>query len=93
MCGILGSGKCDAPDMDILERDLRWTEEGLEYEASDKHRHTLLDGLGWSEESKNVSAAVKLEEIGEEEDTDLPEGTETKKFRSSAADAELHELG
>ena len=49
--------------MQILVRHLRWTEEVLDHEASDRHRHALLEGLGLSEESKTVnSAAVKLEE-------------------------------
>ena len=57
-----------------------WTKEGLEYEGSDKHRQALLEGLGLNEESKVVnSAAVKPEEIGQEEDT------ETNRFRSLAA--------
>ena len=38
--------------IEILGRNLTWTEEGLEYEGSDKHRQALLEGLGLNEESK-----------------------------------------
>ena len=70
--GILGSGKLDVREIEVLGRSLTWTEEGLEYEGSDKHRRSLLEGLGMNEESKAVkSAAVKPEEIGQEEDTKM----------------------
>ena len=53
---------------------------------SDRHRQALLEGLGWSEESKTVnSAAVKSEEIGQVEDVETLEGKESTKFRSLAA--------
>ena len=45
-------------EIEILGRSLRWTEEGLEYQASDKHRQPLLGGLGFSEESKTVNSAA-----------------------------------
>ena len=84
--GILGSGKRDVHEIEILGRNLTWTEEGLEYEGSDKHRRALLEGLGLNEESKAVnSAAVKPEEIGQEEDTDMLDASEAKRFRSLAA--------
>ena len=46
---LLGSGKRDVREIEILGRSLRWTEEGLEYEASDQHRQARLKGLGLSE--------------------------------------------
>ena len=84
--GILGSGKLDVREIEILGRSLTWTEEGLEYEGSDKHRRALLEGLGMNEESKAVkSAAVKPEEIGQEEDTNMLDESEAKRFKSLAA--------
>ena len=60
--GILGSGKRDVHEMETLGRNLTWTEEGLEYEGSDKHRRVLFESLGLNEESKAVnSASVKSE--------------------------------
>ena len=58
--GILGIGTRDVREMEILVKNLRWTEEGLERVASDGHRQALPEGLGLSKESKTVtSAAVK----------------------------------
>ena len=84
--GVLGSGKRDVHEIEILGRNLTWTEEGLEYDGSDKNRQALLEGLGLNEESKAVnSAAVIPEEIGQEEDTEMLDASETKRFRSLAA--------
>ena len=92
--GILGSGKRDVHEIEILDRNPTWTHEGLEFEGSDKHRRALLEGLGLNEESKAVSsAAVKPEEIDQEEDTEILDASETKRFRSLAATLERHELG
>ena len=33
VCGVLGSGKRDVREEEIVGRNLRWTEERLEYEA------------------------------------------------------------
>ena len=86
MRGVLGSGKRDVHEIEMLGRSLTWTEEGLEYEGSDKNRQALLEGLGLNEESKAVnSAAVKPEEIGQEEDTEMFDASETKRFRCLAA--------
>ena len=79
--GILGSGKRDVYEIEILGRNLTWTEEGLECEGSDKHRQALLEGLVLKEESKAVnSTAVKPGEIGQEEDTDTLDASEAKRF-------------
>ena len=84
--GVLGSGKRDVHEIEIFGRSLTWTEEGLEYEASDEHRQALLEGLGLNEESKAVnSAVVKPEEIGQEEDKEMLDASETKRFKSLAA--------
>ena len=65
---------------------MTWTEEGLEYEGTHKHRQALLEGLGLNDESKAVNSAdVKSEEIGQEEDTEMLDASETKRFRSLAA--------
>ena len=84
--GILGSGKRDVREMEILGWSLRWTDEGLAYEASDKRRQALLVGLGLSEESKTVnSAAVKPEEPGQEEDANMLDEAQRKQFKNLAA--------
>ena len=83
---ILGSGKRDVHEIEMLGTSVRWTEDGLGCEATDKRRQALLEGLESSEESKTVnSAAVKPEEIGQEEDGEILGGTEKTRFRSLAA--------
>ena len=83
--GILGSGKRDVHEIEILGRNLTW-KEGLVYEDSDKHRRVLLEGLGLNDESKAVnSAAVKPGEIGQQGDTDVLDALEAKRFKSLAA--------
>ena len=44
--GILGSGKRDVCEIEMSARSLRWTEEGVEHDASDKQRRTLLKKHG-----------------------------------------------
>ena len=48
-------GKCAriSQKLNMLGRTLRWTDDGPEYEADEKHRQELLSGLGLYEESKN----------------------------------------
>ena len=48
-------------DIEILGRNLTWTEEGLEYEGSDKHRRALLEGLGveWRVDAGQQCSRVK----------------------------------
>ena len=78
--GVLGSGKRDVHEIEISGRKLTWTEEGLEYEGRDKHRQASLEGLRLNEESKAVNnAAMKPEEINQEEETERLDVPETKK--------------
>ena len=44
--GILGSGKDDAKEVAILGRTARWTEDGIEYYADDRHRVELMNAEG-----------------------------------------------
>ena len=48
----------DVREIEILGSKLTWTEEGLEYEGSDKHRQAFLEGLGMNEESNSVRSTV-----------------------------------
>ena len=57
-----------------------------EYEANDMHRQARTEGMGLRKESKALnSAAVKREEIRQEEDEESLEGAEKTRFRSLAA--------
>ena len=44
--GVQGTRQRDVREMEILGRNLRWTEEGLEYEANDRHPRALLEEMG-----------------------------------------------
>ena len=46
--GILGSEKRDEREIEILGRRLRWTGEGLEYEARDKHSQAQWKEWDWA---------------------------------------------
>ena len=45
-CGSLGPGRDNATEMLVLNRAMRWTEMGLEYEADPRQAERLLKGLG-----------------------------------------------
>ena len=102
--GILGNGRRDVREIQIIGGNLRWTDQGLEQGASDEHREAQMEGMGLNEESQMVnSASVKLDQIGQEDDEEMVEGTEETRFTSLAArlnyitvqwcggDFELHE--
>ena len=92
--GILGSGRRDVQDIEILGRTLRQTEQGLQHEAGGKHRQALLQGLGLNEDSKSVNseAMKEEEELSQEEDEKFLEAEE-ESVQKFGGDVELHELG
>ena len=47
--GILGPDLEDLKEIRILNRTVRWTSEGIEYEADDKHAKTIVAGLNLGE--------------------------------------------
>ena len=87
--GIVGCGKRDVRQMEILVRNVRLMKE-LDYEACDRHCQALMAGVALCKASKTVnSAPVKAEEIEREED----EGNGEDKIQELTSDAELHESG
>ena len=69
-----------------MGRTLRWTAEGIEYEADEKHRKTLMRKAGLEEDSKAaagpvVKTSAALEVEGEKE----LEGMERTEFRGNCA--------
>ena len=84
--GTLGTGRRDVREIEIQRGNLRWTDQGLEKGTSSEHRVAQMEGMGVNEESKMVnSAAVKLDQIGQEDDEEMVEGTEETRFSSLAA--------
>ena len=41
--------------MRVLNRFVHWTEEGIEYEADQRHAEIIIQELGLKEESKSVN--------------------------------------
>ena len=62
MRGVLGPEAKDDKEMVILGRLVKWTEEGIEYQADPKHRKLILDnvGLGWGG-PKSLSSIGRVE--------------------------------
>jgi hypothetical protein len=84
--GIMGSGNGEIKEVTILGGTVRWTKEGLEYEADGKPRKELLKRLCLEEGSKAVvSPMVKTgnNEVGDE-DEELEKGEHTG-FRGEVA--------
>ena len=91
---ILGSGKRDVHEIEILGRNLTWTEGGLEYEGSDKHRQTLLEGLGLSEESQAVNQRSHETRADQSRRRRRDTGrVRNKRVQKFGSDVELHEFG
>ena len=58
----------DDKEVVILGRLLKWTEEGLEYQADPKHRRLILEHFGMSEDSKPLNCNGEKKE--DEEDAE-----------------------
>ena len=56
MRGIVGGDDGDLKEMVILGRVVRWTKDGLRYEAGPKHRKLVMEKFGFDEESKPAAA-------------------------------------
>ena len=64
--GFLGPDEGGAKDVVILGRLVRYTPEGIEYEADPKHRRLWLEKFGFVEGSRGLSVNGDKEEKWEE---------------------------
>ena len=78
--GIMGSGRDDTKEIEILGRTLRRTNKGLELEASRNPRLKLLRDFGFNEDSKGLSCPV-VQDKGKEEEGRALCKHEASKFR------------
>ena len=53
--GTLGPDEKDDKEIIILGRTLRWTQDGLEYEADPKHRRMILEHFGLDSYCKKLT--------------------------------------
>ena len=85
--GRLGPGKDDSKEMTVLNRVLRWTADGLEYEADPRQCERLLESLGL-DDSCNGVATPGIKPLPAQIDIEqpLPPGEQTE-FRAVSARA------
>ena len=85
--GTMGGGEGEIKEVTILERTVRWTEEGIEYEADAEHRAKLMKAEGLEEDFKvAVGPAVKDGSgAGALEEVKLDGASKHKEFRSKGA--------
>jgi len=89
----MGSGVGEIREVVILGRTVGWTTEGIEYEADEKHRKTLMKRAGLEEGSKaaagpvvKVTCDVAITDGGREEEEEKElEGKEKTEFRGDCA--------
>ena len=76
---ILGEDPDDDKEVTILGQIVRWTMEGIEFEADPKHRLMIMEKFGLKENSRglvNNGEKDAKEEAGDDEDMEKEEGTE-----------------
>ena len=81
--GILGPDLEDSKEIRILNRTVRWTSEGIEYEADDKHAKTIVAGLNLGEDSKGSDIPLPKDFDAVEGDLEL-DVCQSKDYRSLA---------
>eukprot|EP00969_Alexandrium_andersonii_P328790 14528385-Alexandrium_andersonii.AAC.1 len=64
--------------MRVLNRIVTWTDEGIWYEADQRHAELIIKGLGMKEDSKGVvtpGVGTNQDEEGDDEELDDEEAT------------------
>ena len=61
------------------------SEQGLEYEAGDRHRQALFRGLGFNDSKTVNRAAMRKEELSQDEDEEMLGAEAARQFTSLAA--------
>ena len=85
--GRLGPAPSDKKELSVLNRIIRWTDKGIEYEADPRQSERLLEGLGL-DAGCNPTATPGLKAIVEQLKEDKLLGTDNHtKFRALAARA------
>ena len=91
---ILGTGRRDVREIQILGGNLRWTDQGLEQGASDEHREAQMEGIGltwnrrWSTDGQQCSSQAGSDWTGRGRGNGRRNGgNEVGKF---SRNAELH---
>ena len=85
--GVLGDEEGDDSEITILNRVLRWTRDGLEYEADPRHAVAIIEAFGLKAGSKGLDVPAVREEVGDEEGQRPLDAKEATEFRALAARA------
>ena len=80
----MGPGPHDAKEAAILNRIIRWTGSGIEYEAGPRHADKLVAECGMPDTNACVTPGLRFSFEQLEEDTELPNHLHTA-FREAAA--------
>ena len=77
--GMLGSDEQDDKEIVILGRTVKWTNEGIRYEADPRHRRLILEHFGFEDGTRPLSCngdkdgadtdECDLEDLGSKEST------------------------
>ena len=84
--GLLGPENKDMKEIVILGRVVRWTADGVEFEADPRHRKVLMKHFGFEEGVKGATAngdKERKEEEEEEEEEGDEEDMERGRLRYS----------
>ena len=85
--GMIGHGDRSKKEVSILNRDLKWMEDYLEYKADPKHRDLIIADMGIMGESKGLEAPCSKEdevEVDGDECLSKPEGTALRRTAARA---------
>eukprot|EP00973_Karenia_brevis_P030247 4169084-Karenia_brevis.AAC.1 len=82
----------DDKEVVILGKIVRWTDQGIEYEAEPKHRRIVLEDFDFSDDSKSLSINGDREDKIEEWEKQLLDKREAKEYRGGSGKVEFYEF-
>ena len=82
--GFFGPDPDDMKEIRILNRTVRWTADGITYEADDKHVNTIVKELGLQRDSKGSELPLPRDMDAADEDEEL-DGDTARRYRRLAA--------
>jgi hypothetical protein len=84
--GRLGGSVGELKELRVLNRVIRWTREGLKYEADPRHAEIIVRGVAGAEKALSAPGTASKEFEAPGDESDLPEKV-ARLFRSFAARA------
>ena len=84
MRGVIGPDGDDLKETRILNRMVRWTDDGIEYEADDKYTRTIVADLSLQTDSKGSDVPLARDYEAVDGDIELDE-YEAKQYRRIAS--------